>query len=1498
MTDHNNKTNSELLAEIERLEKLNDSYKSDNSIKVLELATENISDPLNLEELLVKQEDMFELVIDTIPTQIFWKDLNSVYLGCNLTFAQAAGEKSTKSIIGKTDFDLSWKNQAQRYVDDDKKVLESGVPKLEYEESYLLSSGEKVWWVTSKIPLKDGTGKITGVICTSKDITVDKKMNEQVVKNKKRLGYALESIETGAWELDLETKDSWRSLKHDQIFGYSEPLDEWTYDMFLEHVVGEDRKMVDDKFQKAIATKTDWNFECRINRKDGAVRWILGKGNQELDKSGKPTVMFGIVQDITERKLADVKLKSSEEKFRLLYNNSPDMHCSVSADNAMVLMCNDTLLKNLNYTREELIGVSIFNFYHEDCIEEVNGVFQKFLKTGIVNNHELSLKRKDGSKIDVSLKVYAVKDENGKILHSMSSWRDITERKLTEEKIRTVENRLKKTFDLSPSIISRVNLKTGYFIEVNKAVTSILGYSVEEFTSRPFNEFIHPEDLQKTNNEKNEQIEGKEVTFFENRYLCKDGSYTWLAWHGTPPNDKGIVTAIGSDISEHKLAQQKLNQSTELLKVSQGIAKLGGWELDVKSNQLFWTEEVYRIHDLDIKDFKPSVESAMVHLLPESTKKLLPVVKSATEKGDSFDLELEILSKKGRRVDIRMTCEATIQDGKPTKLTGTFQDITEQKNAEKELVQSVTFNQGIVDNSFDCIKTLDLEGNLQFMSKGGQHLLEIDDVKEYIGKPWYDIFIEDERQMAIDAVNSALSGGIGRFKSYIPTEKGKPMWWDAIVTPISDGYGKITNVLAISRDITERKVAEMALEENEEKFRTLINEIPTGVYLTDADGQCIYINPNWSKMSGLTLEQAKGDGWKNGIHPEDRELVFSNWTKMIESNGNWSLEYRMSDGKNEYWVSGQAKELRNDGQFIGYIGVNTDITERKEAEERIRESEEKFQGIFEQSPLAIQIYDMDGKLLRVNNKTLDLFGLEDEKQIIGFNLWEDPNLTQDTSEALNNGDPIFISTSFDFDVIKGVIPFPTTRNGIIHLDMYVVPLVQEKTNTGFLVQIVEITERKESEKALKQSEEKFKSLMHQSPFVVELYSLDGLQIEVNKAYEELWGFPASTTVNIFNILESREVVETGLIDYVNRAYNGETVKVPEYEFNPSGETESGGYGRIRHLNTSIYPIKNDEDKVFNIVVVHQDVTDRKQAEQSLLQSEEKFKALVTNNEEIIYMIDIDGNFLLSEGKGLTKLGLKRGEVVGQSVFDLYKDFPDMLDQMRATFKGETLSFEVKVGDQYFSNWYSPHKNSDGEIIGLLGLSVNITKVKRAENDLYESLQREQLQANIVRNSPVGIAFGYPDGSLENCNKAFSDLTGYSEEELKTINWNNVLTPEKWNDIEAVELEKLSFENNIIQYEKEYIHKSGKTIPIELVVTAKFDTENNLIHFIGFVSDITERKSTEQELKKHRENLEELVKERTIDLEEKNIELERFNNLFVDREIRIKELRNEIENLKK
>ena len=172
-------------------------------------------------------------------------------------------------------------------------------------------------------------------------------------------------------------------------------------------------------------------------------------------------------------KLIKIKLKESEEKFRTLYNSSPDMYVSVSADDACIMICNEMLLKKTGYSREEMIGSPIYKIYHDDCMDDVKKTFQQFVETGEVTNRKLIVRKKDGSKINVSLNVNAVKNKEGKILNSISSWRDITELKKAENNLKSSQKFLDNIIEQSP-YPTWISDTEGTMLRVNPALKKVL----------------------------------------------------------------------------------------------------------------------------------------------------------------------------------------------------------------------------------------------------------------------------------------------------------------------------------------------------------------------------------------------------------------------------------------------------------------------------------------------------------------------------------------------------------------------------------------------------------------------------------------------------------------------------------------------------------------------------------------------------------------------------------------------------------------------------------------------------------------------------------------------------------------------------------------------------------------------------------------------------------------------------------------------------------------
>ncbi len=215
-------------------------------------------------------------------------------------------------------------------------------------------------------------------------------------------------------------------------FGY-EPEDLISKN-FIEFVVPEQRQEVVNSFEKGTRDGTSFPTEFQCLGKDGKRHWVEAVGKILYDDSENPLLQIGVLRDISERKRVEEALRESKAKYQDLYDSAPDMFVSVDAKTANILYCNQTLANALGYTKKEIVGRPIFDMYTPESAEHAKAkVFPIFAKTGTIEAEELQLQKKDGSKVDVSLNVSAVCDEQGDILYSRSIFRDITKRKEIEQ---------------------------------------------------------------------------------------------------------------------------------------------------------------------------------------------------------------------------------------------------------------------------------------------------------------------------------------------------------------------------------------------------------------------------------------------------------------------------------------------------------------------------------------------------------------------------------------------------------------------------------------------------------------------------------------------------------------------------------------------------------------------------------------------------------------------------------------------------------------------------------------------------------------------------------------------------------------------------------------------------------------------------------------------------------------------------------------------------------
>lgn len=266
-----------------------------------------------------------------------------------------------------------------------------------------------------------------------------------------------------------------------------------------------------------------------------------------------------ISKQIKEKEIIAEKLK----KFEILYDNSPDMYVSVSPIDATIKLCNRTFLEKTGYSKEEVIGHQIFEMYHEDCIDKVHEAFQQFVKYGKVVQKELIIRRKDGDKIYVSLNVDAIRDENGKILYSISTWRDINEKIETQHVVDETQNLLKNTTDSIPAYIAVVDAETLQYKFVNKAFVKSFNLTKEQIVGTHISDIIGKEKFEFALKYINEVKKGN-ATSYINTFKIAEGSRSINVTYTPGIDNEGTVKDIivmSYDITKLKHTEEALSES-------------------------------------------------------------------------------------------------------------------------------------------------------------------------------------------------------------------------------------------------------------------------------------------------------------------------------------------------------------------------------------------------------------------------------------------------------------------------------------------------------------------------------------------------------------------------------------------------------------------------------------------------------------------------------------------------------------------------------------------------------------------------------------------------------------------------------------------------------------------------------------------------------------------------------------------------------------------------
>jgi PAS domain S-box-containing protein len=451
----------------------------------------------------------------------------------------------------------------------------------------------------------------------------------------------------------------------------------------------------------ALSTTGAWEGDYTAKRKDGTTFAAHSLATVIRDERGKVIGSQSAVQDITERKRAEAALSASEAKYRRLHESMMDSFCRVNMAG---------VLQDFNPAYQTLVG------YNEDEIkrltyndltpekwhaEETRIVSEQVLARGYSDVYEKEYRRKDGTIVPIELRTMLLRDADNRPAGMWAIIRDISARKQTEEVLRHQQELLIET--------GRIAQVGGWVFDTATGQGTWTEEVARIHDLEPTDETNMALGLSFYTGESRARIEAaiKEAVVSSRSYdlilelTTARQNHKWVRTIGHPHVENGTVVKISGsfqDITELKKAEEALRITQHLLTETEKMGKVGGWEFDVETGRQIWTDEMYRIHELDFT-FDPTVQKAVNFSAPASRPAIDRAVQRAVALGESFDLELQIITAKGNLREVHAIGKA---DPARRKVFGFFQDITERKRAENEVLRlNADLEQRVRDRTVD-----------------------------------------------------------------------------------------------------------------------------------------------------------------------------------------------------------------------------------------------------------------------------------------------------------------------------------------------------------------------------------------------------------------------------------------------------------------------------------------------------------------------------------------------------------------------------------------------------------------------------------------------------------------------------------------------------------------------------------------------------------------------------------------------------------------------------
>ncbi|RPI02545.1 MAG: hybrid sensor histidine kinase/response regulator [Ignavibacteriae bacterium] len=783
-------------------------------------------------------------------------------------------------------------------------------------------------------------------------------------------------------------------------------------------------------------------------------------------------------------------------------------------------------------------------------------------------------------------------------------------------------------------------------------------------------------------------------------------------------------------------------------------------------------------------------------------------------------------------------------------LVGGVHDITQRKQIEIALQRSenqfrMLFDQMtsgfavheiLLDKKNRPMDYRFLQVNLAFERLTGLHARDI------IGKTVLEVLPQTERSFIERYGEVALTGKDIQFESY-SQELNKYYF----IRAYAPERGKFATVF---EDVTERKRAEEILRERDIQFTKLAAQVPGMIYQfkQNTDGSfCVpFTSDGIRHIFGCSPEDVRNDfsPIAKAVLPEDLELLVNSIKTSARQLSPWHCEYRVQlPGQPVRWMDGHSMpEKLNDGSILWH-GFNTDITERKQVEEKIQDSEAQFRSLFENSPVGKAMTKIDGSFMVVNKSFCSIVGYSAEelraKKFIEITYPNDIDLNDRVRSSLLEGK----SSQGRFE--KRYIH----KNGSIVWTDLSTYLQTDKVGNPlyFITTITDITERKQAEEALAKERYHMNMLLDNVPDHIYFKDMESRFIRMNKSQAERFGLkdPADAVGKTDFDFFAEGHARPAFNDEQQIMKTGEPlVGVEEKEIWPNGD--------VTWVTTTKMPLRDKDGEIIGTFGISKDITSRKKTEEELRRSEEQYRSIFENVQDVYYEVKIDGTILeISPSVEIISHGqYRRLDLIGKSMYDLYteRDIRDRLLHM-LNEHGSVADFEITLWNRDGSPVLCSVSakicyDTEGRPQKIIGSMRDITQRKRAEEALRET--RDYLE-NLLTFTNAPIIVWDPGFKITRFNLAIEKLTGYTVYEVIGKHME-MLLPDESRQSSLSLIQSTADGDHLITVELPILCKNGSVRTVQWSSANIYSADGRtLISTIGQGQDITEQKKLQQEL---------------------------------------------------